>query len=123
MTFFESPHRIAQTLKAAAGILGARPIMLARELTKMHQQFLRGTASALADRVQDTQKGEFTVVVGPMTNFAVTTPAPSDQAIADEFGVMANDSGLSRREAVLAAAKRLGLSARDVYAAIERSKK
>ena len=45
MTFFESPHRIAETLKAAADILGDRPIMVGRELTKLHQEFLRGTAS------------------------------------------------------------------------------
>jgi 16S rRNA (cytidine1402-2'-O)-methyltransferase len=123
MTFFESPHRIGQTLKAAADILGDRPIMLGRELTKLHQEFLRGTASVLADQVQDTQKGEFTVVVGPITKPAVAIEAPDDRVIAHEFGVMANNSGLSRREAVSATAKRLGLSARQVYAAIERAKK
>ena len=122
MTFFESPHRIAQTLKAAAAILGDRPILLGRELTKIHQEFLRGTASALANQVQDTQKGEFTIVVGPMTNLKPDGAAPSDQAIANEFGVMANKVGSSRREAVSETAKRLGLSSREVYSAIERSK-
>jgi 16S rRNA C1402 (ribose-2'-O) methylase RsmI len=73
--------------------------------------------------VQDTQKGEFTVVVGPITKPAVAIEAPDDRVIAHEFGVMANNSGLSRREAVSATAKRLGLSARQVYAAIERAKK
>jgi 16S rRNA (cytidine1402-2'-O)-methyltransferase len=123
MTFFESPHRIAQTLRAAAAIWGDRPIMLGRELTKLHQEFLRGTASTLADQVQNTQRGEFTVVVGPMTNDGRALAPPSDQVIAEEFGTMANKDGLSRREAVSTAAKRLGLSAREVYAAIERAKK
>jgi 16S rRNA (cytidine1402-2'-O)-methyltransferase len=123
MTFFESPRRIADTLKAAADILGDRPIMLGRELTKLHQEFLRGTAFDLAGRVQGAQKGEFTVVVGPMTKPGAATGAPGDEVIAAEFGVMANNAGLSRREAVSATAKRLGLSSREVYAAIERSKK
>ncbi len=96
--------------------------MLGRELTKLHQEFLRGTASVLADQVQDTQKGEFTVVVGPTTKYVAAVEAPGDRIIAEEFGVMANNIGVSRREAVSATAKRLGLSARQVYAAIERVK-
>ena len=45
-SFFEAPHRIEATLLVAADYFGVRPIVVARELTKMHQEFLRGTASA-----------------------------------------------------------------------------
>ncbi len=123
MTFFESPHRIVQTLKAAADILGNRPIMVGRELTKVHQEFLRGTATELVEQMNDTGKGEYTVVIGPSPNLAGPNLAPADQDIAHEFGLLAKSSEMSRRGAISVTAKRLGLSARDVYAAIERAKK
>jgi 16S rRNA (cytidine1402-2'-O)-methyltransferase len=122
MTFFEAPHRIAETLKAASLILGDRPIVVGRELTKIHQEFLRGTASELAMRLQDRAKGEFTVVIGPMTNFAGPAEIPSDESIADVFGQITHSSRSSRREAVSATAKHFGIPARQVYAAIERTK-
>src|SRR5688572_26257188 len=52
VTFFEAPHRIAETLRTAASILGERPMVVARELTKVHQEFLRGTAADVADQVR-----------------------------------------------------------------------
>lgn len=122
LTFFEAPHRIAETLRQAALILGNRPIMVARELTKVHQEFLRGTASQLADHVKTNAKGEFTVVVGPMPKVDASVAPPDDEALAVEFGLLTESGQFSRRQAVSATAKRFGLSARDVYAAIERTK-
>src|SRR5688500_12877443 len=63
-TFFESPHRIVATLAEAQLILGNRPIMVGRELTKVHQEFLYGTPGDVAQRLSNP-RGEFTVVVGP----------------------------------------------------------
>jgi 16S rRNA (cytidine1402-2'-O)-methyltransferase len=122
VTFFEAPHRIADTLQAIAFKLGNRPIMVARELTKVHQEFLRGTASLIAARLQSVPKGEFTVVVGPLTNIELPPCPPSDERIAHEFGLLTESGAVTRREAVSATARRLGLPARDVYAAIERTK-
>ena len=64
MTFFEAPHRIRQTLTDLDTVLGDRPIMLARELSKVHQEFARGTARHIIGLLT-VFKGEFTVVVGP----------------------------------------------------------
>jgi 16S rRNA (cytidine1402-2'-O)-methyltransferase len=50
LTFFETPHRIAQTMSAASAILGNRPIVIGRELTKAHQELIRGTAQSLSGR-------------------------------------------------------------------------
>jgi 16S rRNA (cytidine1402-2'-O)-methyltransferase len=122
MTFFEAPHRIAETLKAASLVLGDRPIMVGRELTKIHQEFLRGTASELATSLKDGGRGEFTVVIGPMTNLARPTRAPSDEAIAILFGQITDTGQSSRRQAISATAKHFGIAARQVYAAIERTK-
>ncbi len=120
-TFFEAPHRIVDMLRDAGHILGNRPIMIGRELTKVHQEFLRGTASELADVLKPNPKGEFTVVVGPVTNHGTSADRPTDEAIAQEFGRKTNLGG-SRRQALSATARQLGLSAKDVYAAIERTK-
>jgi 16S rRNA (cytidine1402-2'-O)-methyltransferase len=120
VTFFEAPHRIGATLKDAAGVLGDRPIMVARELTKVHQEFVRGSAASLSERFSKSAKGEFTVVVGPMTKPGVSTP--SDEHVAQLFAQLANNGALSRREALAAAAKELGIPTRSAYAAIERTK-
>jgi 16S rRNA (cytidine1402-2'-O)-methyltransferase len=122
LTFFEAPHRIRQTLNEAASILGERQILMARELTKYHQELLRGSASALAKLVS-APRGEYTVVVGPSVTTAVDLPlAASDEILADEFWQMSKNDALSRREAVKRLAQRHRLSAKDVYAAIERRK-
>ena len=122
MTFFEAPHRIVETLRAGSAIFGDRPIMVGRELTKVHQEFLRGTASEIAEALQSKAKGEFTVVVGPVTNSLTPAERPSDEAIALMFRQKTNNGGVSRREALSATAKHFGLSAKDVYAAVERTK-
>jgi 16S rRNA (cytidine1402-2'-O)-methyltransferase len=122
MTFFEAPHRIAETLKAAATIWGDRPIMIGRELTKIHQEFLHGTASDLAATIGEDPRGEFTVVIGPMTKLVETGPPPSDEVIAVEFGRITEMGQFSRRQAISATAKHFGIAARQVYAAIERAK-
>jgi 16S rRNA (cytidine1402-2'-O)-methyltransferase len=122
LCFFEAPHRILKTLEEAALYFGSRPIVVGRELTKMHQEFLRGTASEVLAGLKEP-RGEFTILVGPREN----TPVPDeidvpDRQLANEFGHATETLGLGRREAVSAIAKRHGRPARDVYAAIERTK-
>ncbi len=66
---FEAPHRILRFLDDVAPLLGERPLAVCRELTKVHEEVLRGSAAniaqALRDRFGDAPRGEFTVVVGP----------------------------------------------------------
>ena len=122
LTFFESPHRIIETLRDGEAIWGNRPIMVARELTKVHQEFLRGSAGHVADRLKTPVKGEITVVIGPLTNIAVAVQS-NDVDIAGEFERKAAIGGASRRGAILETARKFGLSSKQVYAAIERVKK
>ncbi len=65
--YYESPHRILDTLRDLNDILGARKVVLARELTKLHEEFLRGTAGAIYEEMagRASIKGEFVVLVGP----------------------------------------------------------
>ena len=122
MTFFEAPHRIAQTLRTVADVLGDRPLMVGRELTKVHQEFLRGSASELAHSFENGAKGEFTVVIGPITESVPSTALHTDAAVAAAFGLITGEGASSRRQAVTATAIRLNMSVKDVYAAIERHK-
>ena len=121
-TFFEAPHRIRETLKEAGQLFGKRPIIVARELTKMHQEFIRGTAEELAERDFE-RRGEFTVVVGPAANSIQHSKLEAtDSVVTNEFVHLTNNAGLSRRDAINQLAKKYGRSSRDVYSAIERTK-
>jgi 16S rRNA (cytidine1402-2'-O)-methyltransferase len=122
VTFFEAPHRIAATLNEATHILGDRPIVVARELTKVHQEFLRGTAKVVAGMLSSAPKGEITVVIAPLGEVAAVAPALTDEQVADAFGRMPDDGADSHGGRVAAAAKHLGMSRRQVYAALERIK-
>ncbi|MBE3599120.1 MAG: 16S rRNA (cytidine(1402)-2'-O)-methyltransferase [Limnochordaceae bacterium] len=68
LVFFEAPHRLAASLQAMAEILGARPAACARELTKVHEEVVRGSLVELARRFEQAEPpplGECTIVVGP----------------------------------------------------------
>jgi 16S rRNA (cytidine1402-2'-O)-methyltransferase len=123
-TFFEAPHRVKAMLGDAGSILGNRQIMVAREVTKVHQEFLYGSASAVEQQLSAAPKGEITVVIGPLTEDDVTnslSSGPTDDQVARLFGQL-TETGLSRREALTATAKQLGIPSRSAYAAVERVK-
>ena len=97
--------------------------MIARELTKVHQEFLRGTARELSRRI-DAPRGEFTIILGPAENSNKNDEVRlNDDEIVREFWHTTETSGHSRRQIVSSLAKRSGRSAKDVYALIERAKK
>ncbi len=121
-SFFEAPHRIQQTLGQAAGLFGERPIIAARELTKLHQEFLRGTASELAKHISQA-RGEFTMIVGPAVKQQESNEVCfTDDQVVNEFGRITNSGVCSRRAAIKQLAKKSGRTAKDVYSVIERSK-
>ena len=120
-SFFEAPHRIAETLADAGSMLGNRPIVVGRELTKAHEEFLRGSPSDVSRQLK-TLKGEFTVVVGPAPDTESVPMAASDEQVAADFGLITEFKVGGRRQAVKELAKRLGRPTREIYAAVERSK-
>jgi 16S rRNA (cytidine1402-2'-O)-methyltransferase len=121
LTFFETPHRIARTMEEAGRVLVNRPIAVGRELTKAHQEFIRGTALELANQFGDT-RGEYTVVVGPSPEPEETAEPTDDEAVVADFCYSTEVVGYSRRAAINAVAKKHRLPSRVVYQIVERSK-
>ena len=120
-TFFEAPHRIRQTLSELGLQLGERQIVVAREISKVHQQFLRAAAASVLGRITEL-RGEFTIVVGPGDESVVGINLVTDLDIFDEFRHMPQGGPGSRRQVVTELARKHGRSPREVYAIIERLK-
>jgi 16S rRNA (cytidine1402-2'-O)-methyltransferase len=115
LVFFESPHRITDTLQDLANAFGAdRPAALCRELTKTYEEIRRGTLSELAAEA-DSARGEITLVVGGAP--AVRSERPSDEALAAEVAALVA-AGADRKQAIQDVALRHALPKRDVYAAV-----
>jgi 16S rRNA (cytidine1402-2'-O)-methyltransferase len=121
LVFFEAPHRIRQTLEQAQRAWGDRAVVVGRELTKVHEELVRGPISWVLQKLE-RPVGEFTVVVAPTPPVSAQRLEASDDDVANMFGQLTKSGGVTRREAVRQVSARLGLSAKEVYAAIERAK-
>ena len=117
--FYEAPHRILQTLADVDRILGARPVVVARELTKTHEEFLRGSARQILDVLQarDAVKGEITLLIGKAARHEA--PAADETSIAEAVSACESE-GLSRMDAIKAVARSRGMSKREVYQQVNR---
>ena len=111
--FYESPHRLRETLQDLGTILGEkREIVLARELTKMHEEFWRGTITdAIAHYTNREPQGEFTLVVAGAT---LEKPQLSEAAIKAELQNLLKQ-GLSRSDASRQLAQQTSLPRRQIY--------
>lgn len=111
LIFFESPRRLAASLRAMTDILGDRPAAVARELTKRFEETSRGTLAHLAERAETAgpPKGEIVIVVGPPLAEA-PDPADIDRRLAEAL-----ETG-SVRDAAAAVAGETGVSRKTLYA-------
>lgn len=121
IVFFESPHRILKALTDMSTELVERPILVARELTKLHEEIIRTTV-ARAKGLPVVEKGEFTIVLGPLTMTAAPLDPPSKREVENLFSQLTNCGNMSRREALAKTADKFGLSTNQVYALLERLK-
>ncbi len=111
LIFFESPRRVAKTLSRLAVVLGNRQACAARELTKLHEEVVRGPLTELAERFASEARGEFTLVVAG----APDQPAPRVEELDDEIRALVA-RGKSSREISEQLGAASGLPKRDVYA-------
>lgn len=115
LVWFESPHRLAESLEEAARVLGPRRACVARELTKLHEEAFRGTLPELAAefRPRERSRGEVTVVVEG-AKAAAPEAGTSDELDAEIRRALSR--GERTRELAREIGKRTGRPARDVYA-------
>ncbi len=111
VVFYEAPHRILITLLEIAEVLGPRPVVVARELTKLHEEFLRGTATEIYAQFRErgNAKGEITLLIGKSV-LAPVTDVPIEEAV-----LMHIQRGLSEMDAMKAVARERGVSKREIY--------
>ena len=107
---YESPHRIVESLEDLASVAGDRPIALARELTKIHEEFIRGTASEVYQelRKRPSVKGEITLVIGKCESLNQSGDPLSEVELLEK-------TGMERMEAIKTVAKNHGLGKRELY--------
>ena len=110
LVFYEAPHRILDTLSEVSAVYGDRPVVVARELTKLHEEFLRGTGEEVRAQLaaRPSVKGEITLLIGKGT--AVVSDMPVDEAVRE-----LEDKGVPRMDAIKQIARERGLSKREVY--------
>jgi 16S rRNA (cytidine1402-2'-O)-methyltransferase len=111
---FESPHRLGETLRDLAAALGDREAAVARELTKLHEEIVRGTLVELADRFDVVPKGEIVIVIGDPVQRQKSEASPEAvvrQLLAD---------GLKPSKAAREAASILGIAGSEAYALVRR---
>ena len=122
MVFYEAPHRIRATLTDLHRELGDVNILLARELTKAHEEVRFAPVSMFL--TLEEGRGEYTVVcdLGHITYNEDLASELTPQQLSDEFGVLTKTDGLTRRQAISALSRKYRISARDVYARLERAK-
>jgi len=126
LIFYEAPHRILATLADLETMFGPDlRIVVARELTKIHEEFLRGTVAevraSLASR--DRTRGEFTLLVEspPPSAPSGTAPAASE-SVADQLGRIQSESNIDEKEALKRLARSLGRSKSDLYRELQRER-
>ena len=118
LIFYEAPHRILEALETVEKVLGSRPVVVARELTKVHEEFVRGTAGAVRAELasRGTIKGEITLLIGKATGPAADA-TPVEDAVAELVR-----TGTPRMDAIKQVARKRGLSKREVYDRLLREK-
>jgi 16S rRNA (cytidine1402-2'-O)-methyltransferase len=116
---YEAPHRISATMQDLVEILGVeRPVVLARELTKLHEEFIRGTAAEVLRRVQEHElKGEMTLLIGKS---AAQETQAAGKDIEQRLEEIMREHRLDEKAGLKILAKERGLSKSEAYRELQR---
>lgn len=113
LIFYESPHRIKETLKNLLEVLGNREVVICRELTKLYEEYLRGTAEEVIEYLSEhALKGECCLLVSGATD--AEEEEVFEGTLKEQVEALTLD-GTSSKEAIKIVAKRHGLKKQDVY--------
>lgn len=118
---YEAPHRLTQTLEDAVEVLGPeRPAVVARELTKIHEELIRGTLAEVREKVDAKPvRGEIVLLIGPDER----RRSGAEEGLADEVSRLIEVEGVQRNEAIRRAARLRGITRSEAYRLFEESKK
>jgi len=123
--FYEAPHRIKEALEDVIAILGERrPVVIARELTKVHEEFLRGTA----EEVRRTMgaggeiKGEITLLIGKAEAQSERDLSAGEISVRNRVEQIMSGENLDEKTALKKVAKERGISKSEAYREMQRSK-
>jgi 16S rRNA (cytidine1402-2'-O)-methyltransferase len=122
--FYEAPHRIVETLADIVAVLGgSRHVVIARELTKLHEEFLRGRADDLLEQLKsrDGVKGEITLMIARAPE-VMEDVAPQKKSIAARVRELQSAERLDEKDALKRAAKEFGVSKSEAYRELQRTK-
>ncbi len=123
LVFYEAPHRIAKSLADCLDVLGDRRAAVAREVTKLHEEFCRGTLSELVAKFSTaTVKGEIVIVIDRHAKAAGKKAEATPDSLSKRVKELSKQ-GLDPKAALKAAAKEFGLSKSEAYRQIESRKK
>lgn len=115
LVFYESPHRVLESLEDIQEVLADPPVVLAREVTKLHEEFLRGRASEIRSNLASRTQilGEFTLMIGKRE-----PPRLAEGDLAAEVESLI-ERGASRMDAIKEVARRAGVPKRELYKRLE----
>lgn len=119
--FYEAPHRLHEALQDIVQVLGPdRPIVVARELTKIHEEFIRGTAAEVHEKLGGRDiKGEITLLIGKSTGSGRRADTAN---IAQRLQQIMRDQKLDEKAGMKVLAKESGLSRSEVYRELQRTR-
>jgi 16S rRNA (cytidine1402-2'-O)-methyltransferase len=123
--FYEAPHRVKEAIEDIVELLGAdRQLVLAREVTKIHEEFLRGRAEEVLEalKARGEIKGEITLLIGKTEEARVGTGAPARSTIRQRLQQIMAEEKLDEKAALKRVAKELGISKSEAYRELQRSK-
>lgn len=118
LIFYEAPHRLMESLRDVEALLGSRPLVVAREVTKLHEEFLRGAPEQILAELErrGDVRGEVTLLIG--RGKAEAAAGITDQDLRREVERLER-AGLARMDAIKRVARECGLPKREVYRAVE----
>src|SRR6202522_4330691 len=122
--FYEAPHRVKEALEDIVDLLGSeRHVVIAREVTKIHEEFLRGNAGEVLEtlKARSDIKGEITLLIGKM-DAAEKKAAPARVSIRQRVEQIIAEEKLDEKAALKKVAKEMGMSKSEAYRELQRSK-
>lgn len=115
LIFYEAPHKLKTTLESMLEVLGDRKIVLARELTKIHEEFIRGNISTILEQIVDI-KGEFVIIVegNSLSKKDVELDNLNEKSLEDHYKFY-EDQGFDKKEIIKKIAKDRNTNKNEIY--------